>query len=142
MADQQFEVGSRVLAQDLVPILEPEVTISIPDKADAEAMLLDALLRGLDGLPDGQTVMFKLTLPETSNHYADLVDHPKVLKVVALSGGYPREEANRRLAQNRGMIASFSRALTEGLSARQSDEAFDQALGATIDSIRDASVAG
>ena len=139
---QQFEVGRRVLDQDLVPILEPEVTISVPDKAEAEALLRDALLAGLDGVPDGRKVMFKLTLPETANHYADLVGHPKVLSVVALSGGYPREEANRRLARNRGMIASFSRALTEGLSVDQTEEAFDRALGATIDSIRDASVAG
>ena len=142
IVDQQFDVGRTVLAHDMVPILEPEVTISISDKAEAEAMLRDALLSGLDDLRDDQPVMMKLTLPEHANFYADLVDHPKVLKVVALSGGYDREEANRRLAENRGVIASFSRALTEGLSAQQSDEAFDRTLGATIDSIRDASVAG
>ncbi|WP_308916892.1 fructose bisphosphate aldolase [Jannaschia sp. LMIT008] len=142
VAEQQFEVGARVLRHDMVPILEPEVTISIPDKADAEAMLRDALLRGLDGVPDGQRVMFKLTLPEQGNLYADLVDHPKVLSVVALSGGYSREEANRRLAQNRGMIASFSRALAEGLSAGQSEEEFDRTIAQTIDSIAAASVAG
>ena len=142
IVDQQFLVGHEVLAHDMVPILEPEVTISIADKAEAEAMLLDALLSGLDSLTDEQRVMMKLTLPEHADFYADLVDHPRVLKVVALSGGYPREEANRRLAQNRGVIASFSRALTEGLSADQSDVEFDRTLAATIASIRDASVAG
>ena len=144
VVDQQFEVGRQVLSHDLVPILEPEVTISISDKAEAEQMLLDACLRGLDAMPDdlGVRVMFKLTLPETANHYAALVDHPKVLKVVALSGGYDREEANRRLSQNRGMIASFSRALAEGLRVDQSDDEFDATLRETIDSIHAASIAG
>ena len=141
IADGQFEVGARVLRHGLVPILEPEVTISIPDKREAEAMLRDALLSRLDGVGDGQQVMFKLTLPEEANLYAPLVDHPKVLSVVALSGGYSREEANRRLAENRGVIASFSRALTEGLSVEQSDDEFDRVLDATIQSVRDASVA-
>ncbi|KIT17306.1 fructose bisphosphate aldolase [Jannaschia aquimarina] len=142
VAAQQFDVGRQVLKHDLVPILEPEVTISIADKAEAEALLKDALLEGLNAVPDGQRVMFKLTLPEEPNLYAELVDHPKVLSVVALSGGYSREEANARLARNRGMIASFSRALTEGLSAQQSEAEFDATLDTTIQSIRDASVAG
>lgn len=141
-AAQQFEVGQQVLAKGLVPILEPEISISIPDKSRAEAMLRDALLAGLDDLPDGQQVMFKVTLPEEPNLYAPLIAHPKVMRVVALSGGYDRAEANRRLAQNAGMIASFSRALTEGLSAQQSDADFDATLARTIDEVRDASVAG
>jgi fructose-bisphosphate aldolase class I len=139
---QQFEVGDRVLGAGLVPMLEPEITISIPDKAEAEAMLRDSILKHLDSLPDGQEVMLKLTLPTEANFYAPLVDHPKVMRVVALSGGYSRDEANEKLAQNRGVIASFSRALTEGLSDGQSEEEFDATLQATIDSIRDASVAG
>jgi fructose-bisphosphate aldolase class I len=139
---QQFEVGRQVLAAGLVPILEPEVTISISDKAEAEAMLRDAILKHLDTLPDGQEVMLKLSLPTEADFYAPLVDHPKVMRVVALSGGYSRDEANAKLAQNRGVIASFSRALTEGLSDGQSDSEFDATLGATVESIRDASVAG
>ena len=142
VVDQQFAVGAQVLAKGLMPILEPEVTISIADKAEAEVMLLDALLRGLDGLPGGQKVMLKLTLPSVANHYAPLVDHPKVLKVVALSGGYSRDDANAILAKNRGIIASFSRALTEGLTAQQTDAEFDAALGAAIFGIHAASVAG
>lgn len=142
VVDQQFAVGAQVAAKGLMPILEPEVTISIADKAQAEALLRDALLRGLDGLPKGQKVMLKLTLPTVPNFYAALVDHPNVLKVVALSGGYSRDDANAHLAKNRGIIASFSRALTEGLSAQQSDAEFDKALGAAISSIHAASVAG
>jgi fructose-bisphosphate aldolase class I len=138
---QQFEVGRQVLSAGLIPILEPEVTISISDKAEAEAMLRDAIIRHLDALPDGREIMLKLTLPEEADFYAPLVDHPKVMRVVALSGGYSRDEANAKLAQNRGVIASFSRALTEGLSDGQSDAEFDATLGATVDSIRDASVA-
>lgn len=138
---QQFELGKTVIAHGLMPIIEPEVTISIADKADAEAILLEAILEQLEGLEDGKTVMLKLSLPTIPNFYKPLVDHPKVLKVVALSGGYPRDEANRILAQNDGMIASFSRALTEGLSAQQSDAEFDAALGAAIDSIYKASIA-
>ena len=107
---QQFEIGHQILAKGLVPIIEPEVTISIADKAEAEVMLRDAILAQLDSVPDGQQVMLKLTLPEVANHYQALVDHPKVMMVVALSGGYSREEANARLSQNTGMIASFSRA--------------------------------
>ena len=142
VVDQQFAVGAQVLAKGLMPILEPEVTISIADKAEAEVMLLDALLRGLNALPGGQKVMLKLTLPTVANHYTPLVDHPKVLKVVALSGGYSRDDANAILAKNRGIIASFSRALTEGLTAQQTDAEFDAALGAAISSIHAASVAG
>ncbi|PVA10847.1 fructose bisphosphate aldolase [Pelagivirga sediminicola] len=139
---QQFEIGKQILSHGLIPIIEPEVTISIDDKAEAEALLLEALRRHLAALPEGTEVMLKLTLPETANHYKALVDHPAVMRVVALSGGYSREEANRRLAQNTGIVASFSRALTEGLSADQTDAEFNAAIGATIDSIHAASVAG
>ena len=139
---QQFEVGEQVLGHGMMPILEPEVTISIPDKAEAEAMLRDAILARLDSLPEGQEIMLKLTLPEEDGFYAPLVDHPKVMRVVALSGGYTRDEANARLARNRGVIASFSRALTEGLSDAQDDAAFNAALAESIDSIHAASVAG
>jgi fructose-bisphosphate aldolase class I len=142
VADQQFGLGRRILGHGLVPIIEPEITISIPDKAAAEEMLRDALRARLDALPEGAEVMLKLTLPETPNLYEGLVDHPRVLRVVALSGGYSRDEANARLAQNRGVIASFSRALTEGLSADQPDAAFNATLAAAIDSIRAASRAG
>ncbi len=139
---QQFEIAGQVLAKGLVPIIEPEVTISIPDKAEAEDMLLTELTRNLDALPAGQQVMLKLTLPEKANLYATLVDHPRVMRVVALSGGYNRSEANDRLSRNAGVIASFSRALSEGLSASQSDDAFDATLKDTIESIYQASVAG
>lgn len=142
VVNQQFEVGKQILTHGLVPIIEPEISISIADKAETEALLLAALTAQLDALEEGQEVMLKLTLPETANLYKPLVDHPRVLRVVALSGGYSREEANARLAQNTGMIASFSRALTEGLSARQSDEAFNETIKDTIQSIYDASVAG
>lgn len=139
---QQFEIGKQILSHGLMPILEPEVTISIDDKAEAEALLLAALTKHLDALPAGQQVMLKLTLPEQPNIYAPLVNHPNVLKIVALSGGYDRTEANRRLAENAGIIASFSRALTEGLSAQQSDADFNAKLSKTIDDIYAASVAG
>ncbi len=139
---QQFEVGKQILGHGLIPIIEPEVTISIADKARAEVLLLEAIKRHLDALPEGTEVMLKLTLPETANHYKALVDHPAVMRVVALSGGYSRDEANRRLAQNTGIVASFSRALTEGLSANQADDEFNVAIGATIESIHAASVAG
>ncbi len=142
VVDQQFEVGKQILGHGLVPIIEPEVTISITDKAEAEEMLRDEILAHLDALPDDQDVMLKLTLPEVDNLYKPLVDHPRVLKVVALSGGYSRDEANDRLSRQTGMIASFSRALTEGLSADQSDEAFDKMLDAAIESIYQASIAG
>lgn len=139
---QQFEVGAQILAHGLVPIIEPEVTISIDDKAEAEGILLAELNKNLDALPADKQVMLKLTLPETVNLYKPLVDHPRVLRVVALSGGYSREEANTRLSQNTGIIASFSRALTEGLNADQSDDTFNATIGSTINAIRDASIAG
>lgn len=139
---QQFEVGKQILGHGLVPIIEPEVTISIADKAAAEDLLLAEITAQLDALAPDQDVMLKLTLPEKANQYKPLVDHPRVIKVVALSGGYSRDEANTRLAQQTGMIASFSRALTEGLSAQQSDAEFDAVLAATIDGIYQASVAG
>jgi len=135
IADQQFDVGRQVLRHGLVPILEPEIDIHSPEKAKAEELLKDALLRGLEQVPDGQQVMFKLTLPETEGFYQELVDHPKVLRVVALSGGYSREEANARLSRNPGVVASFSRALTEGLSSQQSDEEFDAMLDEAVGSI-------
>lgn len=137
---QQFEVGRQIIAAGLVPIIEPEVDIHCPDKAAAEDLLKAAMLEELNTLTPDQRVMLKLTLPETDNFYADCVAHPNVLKVVALSGGYSREEANTRLARNNGVVASFSRALVEGLSARQSDAEFDATLGASIDSIRAASI--
>ena len=136
---QQFEFGRQILGNGLVPIIEPEVDINSPSKAEAEVLLKAAILDELDGIPDGQQIMLKLTLPETDGFYAELVAHPKVLRVVALSGGYSREEANARLARNEGMIASFSRALTEGLSAQQSDDEFDAALDGSVGSIFEAS---
>jgi fructose-bisphosphate aldolase, class I len=135
IATQQFQVGARVLGHGLVPILEPEIDIHSPEKAKAEELLKPALLSGLEQVPDGRQVMLKLTLPETDGFYTELVEHPKVLRVVALSGGYSREEANARLSRNAGVVASFSRALTEGLSAQQSDEEFDAALDAAVNSI-------
>jgi len=139
---QQFEVGKQILGHGLVPIIEPEVTITISDKAEAEAILLEEITKELDKLSEGQEVMLKLTLPEKNNLYKPLVDHPRVMRVVALSGGYSREEACARLAKNTGMIASFSRALTEGLSIAQSDEDFNAKLGDSIDNICEASRAG
>ena len=139
---QQFELGAQVLSHGLMPIIEPEVTISIADKAEAEDLLLASITKHLDGVPDGQKVMLKLSLPTKANLYKPLVDHPKVMRVVALSGGYERDEANAILAQNAGVIASFSRALSEGLSAQQSDAEFNSTIAATIDSIYAASVAG
>jgi fructose-bisphosphate aldolase class I len=136
---QQFEFGRQILANGLVPIIEPEVDINSPSKAEAEELLKARILAELDGIADGQQIMLKLTLPETDGFYTELVEHPKVLRVVALSGGYSREEANARLSRNAGMIASFSRALTEGLSAQQSDDEFDAALDASIGSIFEAS---
>ena len=139
---QQFELGATVRSHGLMPIIEPEVTISIADKAEAEDLLLASLIKHLDKLPQGQKVMLKLSLPSKANLYKPLADHPKVMRVVALSGGYERDEANAILAQNTGIIASFSRALTEGLSAQQSDEEFNAAIAQTIDAIYTASVAG
>lgn len=142
VVDQQFDIGAQILSHGLIPIIEPEVTISIADKAEAEQILKDHILRRLDTLSSDQNVMLKLTLPEVANLYADLSDHPRVLRVVALSGGYAMDEANARLSQNRNMIASFSRALTETLNAKQSDAEFDQALDHAIQGIYDASTAG
>jgi fructose-bisphosphate aldolase class I len=137
---QQFEVGQQILAAGLVPIIEPEVDIRSPEKSAAEDLLKDGILAQLEQVPDGQQIMLKLSLPDKDGFYAELVEHPKVLRVVALSGGYTREEANERLARNHGVVASFSRALTEGLTAQQTDEEFDNALSAAIQSIYDASV--
>jgi fructose-bisphosphate aldolase class I len=139
---QQFEVGRQILAGGLVPIIEPEVTISIADKKEAEKILRDEIIKNLDKLPAGQQVMLKLTIPSEVNFFKPLIDHPKVMRVVALSGGYSREDANAMLAKNTGLIASFSRALSEGLSAQQSDAQFNAELEKTIGSIYDASVAG
>jgi fructose-bisphosphate aldolase class I len=136
---QQFAVGRQILAAGLVPIIEPEVDISSPSKREAEVLLKAALLKELDGQPADQPVMLKLTLPEEDNFYLDLVKHPSVLRVVALSGGYSRDDANTKLSKNNGVIASFSRALTEGLSAQQSDTAFNAALDSAIASIYAAS---
>ncbi|MFO1394078.1 MAG: fructose bisphosphate aldolase [Steroidobacteraceae bacterium] len=137
--DQQFAVARQIVAAGLVPIIEPEVDIKCPDKAGAERLLKAGLLSRLDALSAGTLVMLKLTIPEQQDLYVDCIRHPRVLKVVALSGGYSRDEANRRLAQQHGMVASFSRALTEGLSAQQSDAEFDAALDASIESIFQAS---
>jgi fructose-bisphosphate aldolase, class I len=132
---QQFEVAHQILGHGLVPIIEPEVTITIADKAEAEDMLRDEIARHLDHVPADQQVMLKLSLPSTANHYKPLVDHPRVMRVVALSGGYSRDEACEKLEQNAGMIASFSRALTQGLSAQQSDDDFNAMLADTIEKI-------
>ncbi len=140
VVEQQFDVGRGILDAGLVPIIEPEVDIHSPQKSAAEALLLEALLAALDELDERQRVMLKVTLPDEDNLYRALVEHPNVLRVVALSGGYSREEANERLARNRGLVASFSRALTEGLSAAQSDEEFDVMLAASIKSIYEASL--
>jgi fructose-bisphosphate aldolase class I len=139
VVDQQFAVGQQILDAGLVPILEPEVDINAPDKAEIEGMLFESLMAHLDQIPDGSQVMFKLTLPNKANLYQPLVEHPKVLRVVALSGGYSRDESCELLAQNTGVIASFSRALTEGLTAQQSDEEFNAMLDSTIAQITAAS---
>jgi len=136
---QQFEIGKQIVAAGLVPIIEPEVDINAPDKAEAEALLRQNLLEQLNLLEDGQLVMLKLTPPEEANFYADCISHPNCLKVVALSGGYPRDEANRRVSENHGMIASFSRALSQGLSAQQTDDEFNDMLDSSIQSIFEAS---
>ena len=136
---QQFEVGLRIINAGLVPIIEPEVDINSPQKAEAEVMLREALLTALDRLEEDQLVIFKLTLPEQDNFYSACIEHPNLLKVVALSGGYTREEANNRLGRNNGMVASFSRALSEGLNAQQSNEEFDAMLDDSIESIIQAS---
>ncbi|WP_460273387.1 fructose bisphosphate aldolase [Celeribacter sp. ULVN23_4] len=142
VVDQQFAIGDQVIAGGLMPILEPEVTITISDKAEAEAILREEILKHLDAMPENKQVMLKLSLPTEANFYKPLVDHPRVLKVVALSGGYGRDEANEILSKNTGMIASFSRALSEGLNAKQSDEDFNAMLATAVDSIYKASIAG
>ena len=139
VVDQQFDVGRQIIGAGLVPIIEPEVDINSPQKAEAEVMLKSALMENLDRLGEGQLVMLKLTLPEVDNFYDSCIQHPNVLKAVALSGGYSREEANQRLASQNGMVASFSRALSEGLNVQQSDDEFNAMLDASIESIFQAS---
>jgi fructose-bisphosphate aldolase class I len=140
VVNQQFEVAAEVIGAGLVPIVEPEVDIHCPEKAKAEGFLKAAITEKLNQLPAGHVVMLKLTLPEQDNFYADFVKHPKVVRVVALSGGYSRDEANARLRRNRGVVASFSRALADGLSAQQSEKEFNTTLDKTIQSIYDASI--
>jgi len=139
VVSQQFEIGRQIIDAGLVPIIEPEVDINSPQKAATEELLKTSLLKHLDQLGEGQLVMLKLTLPETNNFYATCIQHPNVLKVVALSGGYSRQEANQRLSKQNDMVASFSRALSEGLSAQQSDDEFNSVLDASIESIFQAS---
>ncbi|MDR0957251.1 MAG: fructose bisphosphate aldolase [Candidatus Nomurabacteria bacterium] len=139
--DQQFDLAKQILAVDLMPIVEPEVSINAPDKAEAEKILKTEILARLDQLGDDEKVILKLTIPTEANFYADLIAHPKVLRVVALSGGYPRTEADELLAQNHGLIASFSRALTEGLTATQTDTEFNETLAKAVDEIYGASIA-
>lgn len=139
VVDQQFAVARQIVAAGLVPIIEPEVDIKCPDKAAAEDLLKAEIMTRLNSLPAGDLVMLKLTLPDRDNLYAECIKHPRVLKVVALSGGYSREDANVRLARQKGMVASFSRALTEGLTAQQSDAEFNTALDGAIESIYQAS---
>ncbi len=140
VVDQQFEIGKQILEAGLVPIIEPEVDIHIPDKKEAEDLLLAAILRNLETVPEDRQIMLKLTIPTEDDLYAGLVSHPKVLRVVALSGGYSRDEADERLARNHGVVASFSRALSEGLEAGQSDEEFNRMLDSSIDAIYAASI--
>ena len=137
---QQFEFGKQVLSHGLVPILEPEVDINAADKAEAEDIVLRELLAGLDDLADDQKVMIKVSIPTKDDLYKPLIEHPKVMRVVALSGGYEREDANERLSRNHGMIASFSRALSEGLSAQQSDEDFNATMAESVKGIYEASI--
>ena len=139
IAIQQFEIARQIISANFVPIIEPEVDIHCPEKGKAEQLLKAAILEKLDELPVGEFVMLKLTLPEQDDFYADFVRHPRILRVVALSGGYSREEANNRLRKNHGVVASFSRALVEGLTAQQSDAEFNAVLGKSIQSIFDAS---
>jgi fructose-bisphosphate aldolase, class I len=142
IVEQQFTVGRQIISHGLMPIIEPEVTITIADKAEAEDLLLAEITKQLNALTGDHKVMLKLSLPNKPNQYKSLVEHPRVVRVVALSGGYSREDANAMLAKNTGVIASFSRALTEGLSAQQSDAEFDKTLAETIDCIYQASCAG
>ncbi len=137
---QQFEIGKKVLSYGLVPIIEPEVDIHLAEKKEAEAVLKEEILRELDALSENQNVMLKLTIPTVNDFYKELIAHPRVIRVVALSGGYSREDANELLAQNPGLIASFSRALAEGLFAQQSDEEFNEILGKSIEGIYEASI--
>jgi len=139
IVNQQFEVGKQILASGLIPIIEPEIDIHSPDKERCEGYLLAAIKENLENLGESQAIMLKLTLPEEDNFFSDLVSDQRVLRVVALSGGYTRVESNDRLSRNNGVVASFSRALTEGLSVEQSDEAFDELLDSSIQSIFDAS---
>lgn len=140
VVNQQFEVAKQIISHGLVPIVEPEVDINSPEKAAAEELLKAEILAQLDVLGENEQIMLKLTLPETAGFYQELVDHPKVVRVVALSGGYSREESNQRLSENKGVVASFSRALTESLSAQQTDEEFNATLDASIESIYQASM--
>ena len=139
VVNQQFEIGNEILQAGLMPIIEPEVDISSPEKSACEGLMRDAILRNLELLSEGEKVMLKLTLPEEDNFYSGLVESEKILRVVALSGGYSRKEANARMSRNSGVVASFSRALTEGLSAQQSQSEFDSLLNSSIQSIFDAS---
>ncbi len=140
VVDQQFEIGKRIVVAGLVPILEPEVDINSATKGEAEQMLLELLMENINGLATGQNIMLKLSLPNLDDHYAPCVQHPNVVRVVALSGGYSRDDANAKLTRNQGMTASFSRALTEGISSGQSDEQFNNTLDSTIESIFQASI--
>jgi len=140
IVDQQFEVAAQIATHGLVPIVEPEVDIHCPDKDKSEKLLLEYLRKGLERLDDGVKVIFKLTIPNQSNLYKSLIDDARVMRVVALSGGYSREEANQKLSENQGLIASFSRALAEGLSAQQSDDEFDSVLARSIEAIYKASI--
>jgi fructose-bisphosphate aldolase class I len=140
IVDQQFEIGQRIASRGLIAILEPEIDITSPQKAEAESLLRDLISKRLEEVPGDLNLMFKLTLPEEDNFYSDLVDHPNVVRVVALSGGYSRDEANARLKRNKGLVASFSRALTADLSVAQSDAEFNAALEAAIESIYEASI--
>ena len=140
VVDQQFEIGKRIVVAGLVPILEPEVDINSATKGEAEQMLLELLMENINGLATGQNIMLKLSLPNLDDHYAPCVQHPNVVRVVALSGGYSRDDANAKLNRNQGMTASFSRALTEGISSGQSDEQFNNTLDSTIESIFQASI--
>lgn len=140
VVEQQFEIGKQILAAGLMPIIEPEVDIHSEKKAEIEELLKKEILAQLDKLPEGEQIMLKLTIPDVANAYAELIAHPKVMRVVALSGGYSREESNWKLAENHGLIASFSRALSEGLSVDQSDEEFNAMLQATNDGIYEASI--
>ncbi len=140
IVDQQFEIGKKILAAGLVPILEPEVDIKSPDKAESEQIMKEEILKHLDGMNESETIMLKLSIPSVDGFYSDLIAHPRVMRVVALSGGYSREEAVDLLMKNPGLIASFSRALVEGLSAQQTDEEFNQELEQSVQEIYNASI--